>query len=109
MESGSGSLPIPVWIHDYITFETPRSQRDVGIHRRVTVYTIYMCTHACPRSIKYVANVTYGAYFNLIGQTRLVDPNRYRQRARSSLRVFILRELNAVECEGLEVLLRDGM
>ena len=30
-----------------------------------------------------------------------VDPNGYRQWARPSLRVFILKELNAAECEGL--------
>ena len=30
-----------------------------------------------------------------------LDPNGYRQWARPSLRVFILKELNAAECEGL--------
>ena len=30
-----------------------------------------------------------------------MDPNGYRQWARPSLHVFILKELNAAECEGL--------
>ena len=40
---------------------------------------------------------------NLIGQSTscLTDPNGYRQWARPSLCVFILKALNAVECEGL--------
>ena len=31
----------------------------------------------------------------------IMDPNGHRQWARPSLRVFILKELNAAECEGL--------
>ena len=38
----------------------------------------------------------------------IMDPNGHRQWARPSPRVFILKELNAAECEGLACETNDG-
>ena len=64
---------------------------------------IYSIVKFCARARVYAANVTLSSCSILIGQRRswLEDPNGYSKWARPSLRVSILKELNAAVCKGL--------